>query len=58
MPSGPLALEMSRLYRHAATSSAVNVISDIWVWESSESQLLSVSVVDSEGTKTDEKYEL
>ena len=33
-------------------------MSDIWVWESSESELLSVSVVDSEGTKTDEKYEL
>jgi hypothetical protein len=55
MPSVPLALEMSRLYRHATTSSVVKVISDIWVSESKESKLLSVSV---EGTNTDEKYEL
>ena len=58
MPSGPLALEMSRLYRHAATSSVVKVISDIWVSGSKESKLLSVSVVDFYGTNKDEKYEL
>ena len=59
MPSGPLALrDIQIIYRHAATSSVVKVISDIWVSGSKESKLLSVSVVNFDGTNTDEKYEL
>lgn len=54
------AFEVSRLFRHSATSSTDRVKADICILVSSESKLFSVSVfiADLGGKNTNEKYEL